>query len=392
MLPGLQQIRCGEILQRNVNARRKRARGRRFARHLPQRARDGEFRIADLDRVAHLGMELKEQAFVDEARPPWRKSAPPLAERFPSRRKREIAAERADGSEPGRIAPRKNGHGREAVATLLGSVGRHTQATIREGNAMLSFESNKGVRVLRRPDAARFPPRRRPRRRRRRPVAGRPDPPAARGRRRPIGDINCILLFLVGGPSQLDTWDLKPARPDNVRGPFRPIQTNVPGIEICEHFPLMAQMADRYAIVRSVHHQAAPIHETGHQMMQTGHLFRGGQEYPHYGSVVSHLRGREPSGLPPFVVAARPDRQHRRQRQPRPGGRLPRRRARAVLPARRPGRTASASPTSARPTASTRPGCRAARRCSTPSTTPSAPSTPPRRAARATTPTSRRSA
>jgi hypothetical protein len=77
-----------------------------------------------------------------------------------------------------------------------------------------------------------------------------------------IGDVNCILLFLVGGPSPLDTWDRKPDTPGNVRGPFKPIRTNVPGVSICEHFPRMATMADRYAILRSVHH-AAPIHETG---------------------------------------------------------------------------------------------------------------------------------
>jgi hypothetical protein len=119
-------------------------------------------------------------------------------------------------------------------------------------------------------------------------------------------DINCILLFLIGAPSQLDTWDLKPKAPDTVRGPFKPIKTNVPGVEICEHFPLMAKMADRYALLRSVHHKAAPIHETGHQMMQTGYLFRGAQEYPHYGSVLSHVRGRRPGGLPPFVVLPSP--------------------------------------------------------------------------------------
>jgi uncharacterized protein (DUF1501 family) len=122
----------------------------------------------------------------------------------------------------------------------------------------------------------------------------------------PSGEINCILLFLVGGPSHLDTWDLKPAAPDTVRGPFRPIPTNVPGIAIGEHFPLMARMADRYALLRSVHHQTAPIHETGHQLMQTGYLFRGGQEYPHYGAVVSHLRGPRPGELPPWVVLPGP--------------------------------------------------------------------------------------
>jgi uncharacterized protein (DUF1501 family) len=115
-------------------------------------------------------------------------------------------------------------------------------------------------------------------------------------------DINCILLFLVGGPSQLDTWDLKPDAPDTIRGPFRPIHTNVPGIDICEHFPRMARLADRYALIRSVHHDAAPIHETGHQLMQTGYLFRGGVEHPHYGAVLSYLRGPGSRGQRPFVV------------------------------------------------------------------------------------------
>jgi uncharacterized protein (DUF1501 family) len=119
-------------------------------------------------------------------------------------------------------------------------------------------------------------------------------------------DVNCILLFLVGGPSHLDTFDLKPNASDEVRGPFRPVKTNVPGVEICEHFPLMAKMADRYAILRSVHHKEAPIHETGHQLMQTGRLFRSGVEHPHYGSVVSHLRGQRSGGLPPFAVLPAP--------------------------------------------------------------------------------------
>lgn len=122
----------------------------------------------------------------------------------------------------------------------------------------------------------------------------------------PRKDINCILLFLVGGPSQLDTWDPKPDAPESIRGPFRPIATKVPGIRIAEHFPRMAQCAHRYALVRSVHHEEAPIHETGHQMMQTGHLFRGGREYPHYGAVLSHQRGPRVAGMPPFVVLPAP--------------------------------------------------------------------------------------
>jgi hypothetical protein len=118
-------------------------------------------------------------------------------------------------------------------------------------------------------------------------------------------ELSCILLFLVGGPSHLDTFDPKPNAPANVRGPFRPIATSVPGVQICEHLPLMARRADRFALVRSVHHTSAPIHETGHQWMQTGRLFRNGAEHPHYGAVLSHLRG-ERRGAPPFVVTPGP--------------------------------------------------------------------------------------
>jgi hypothetical protein len=127
------------------------------------------------------------------------------------------------------------------------------------------------------------------------------DPVRATTRTRVQGN-RCILLLLVGGPSQLDTWDPKPDAPDFIRGPFRPIATNVPGVQICEHFPRMARLADRFAILRSVHHEQAPIHETGHQLIQTGWLFREGLEYPHYGSVVSCLLGATKPGAPPFVV------------------------------------------------------------------------------------------
>ncbi len=65
-------------------------------------------------------------------------------------------------------------------------------------------------------------------------------------------DKNCILLFLVGAPSQLDTWDMKPDAPSEVRGPYKPIATNVPGISISEIFPRMATHADKFALLRSV--------------------------------------------------------------------------------------------------------------------------------------------
>jgi hypothetical protein len=118
-------------------------------------------------------------------------------------------------------------------------------------------------------------------------------------------DVNCIHLMLVGGPSQLDTWDPKPNAPVEIRGPYKAIRTNVPGIEISENFPRMARHADKYALIRSLYHTAAAVHDTGHQMMQTGRLFQGGIEYPNMGSVLAKLKG--PKGdVPPHVLMPRP--------------------------------------------------------------------------------------
>jgi hypothetical protein len=118
-------------------------------------------------------------------------------------------------------------------------------------------------------------------------------------------DVNCIMLMLVGGPSQLDTWDMKPNAPVEIRGPYKPIKTNVAGIEISENFPRMAKNADKYALIRSVYHTAAAVHDTGHQMMQTGRLFQGGIEYPHIGCVLAKLKG--PKGdVPPHVLMPHP--------------------------------------------------------------------------------------
>jgi hypothetical protein len=118
-------------------------------------------------------------------------------------------------------------------------------------------------------------------------------------------DVNCIMLMLVGGPSQLDTWDMKPDAPAEIRGPYKPIKTNVPGIEISENFPRMAKHADKYSIVRSMYHTAAAVHDSGHQMMQTGRIFQGGIEHPHIGCVLGKLKG--PNGdVPPHVLLPRP--------------------------------------------------------------------------------------
>ena len=117
----------------------------------------------------------------------------------------------------------------------------------------------------------------------------------------PARDVNCIQLMLVGGPSQLDTWDMKPAAPAAIRGPFKPIKTNVAGIEISEIFPRMARHADKFALLRSVYHTAPAVHDTGCQMMQTGRHFQGGLESPNYGSVLRFVKGAR-RNMPPNVL------------------------------------------------------------------------------------------
>jgi hypothetical protein len=79
----------------------------------------------------------------------------------------------------------------------------------------------------------------------------------------------CILLYMTGGPAQHETFDPRPNAREGIRGEFRPIATSVPGIQICEHLPLLAQQAQRYAILRSVFHDSAThgvgVHSIGHR-------------------------------------------------------------------------------------------------------------------------------
>ncbi len=116
----------------------------------------------------------------------------------------------------------------------------------------------------------------------------------------------CILVFLNGGPSQLDLWDMKPHAPAEVRGELSPIATNVSGIQVSELLPQMARHADKYKIVRTVTHDA-PVHTTAVYTMLTGtyHLTPAvdqtratPQDAPHLGSVYSLARGRQRRGLP----------------------------------------------------------------------------------------------
>jgi Protein of unknown function (DUF1501) len=122
---------------------------------------------------------------------------------------------------------------------------------------------------------------------------------------------SCILVFLLGGPSQQETFDLKPDAPAEVRGPFKPIATNVPGIQICEHLPLLARHADKYTIIRSAFNNggASDIHTDATYLALTGHRWPQVQNdgsparsdhHPCIGSVVSYLRpGMQ--GLPTSV-------------------------------------------------------------------------------------------
>lgn len=112
---------------------------------------------------------------------------------------------------------------------------------------------------------------------------------------------SAIMIFNLGAPSQLDTFDMKPDAPAEIRGPFKPISTKAPGIQISEIFPRHAQIADRFSLVRSCFHRGAAVHDAGWQIMQTGRQFQGGVNTPHVGSAIAYLLGRK-SDLPPHVV------------------------------------------------------------------------------------------
>ena len=115
---------------------------------------------------------------------------------------------------------------------------------------------------------------------------------------------SCIMIFNLGAPSQLDLFDMKPDAPREVRGPFKPISTKG-DFQISELLPLHAKHADKFSLVRSCYHTAAAVHDTGHQMMQTGRLFTGGNITPHAGCALEFLKGRR-SDLPAHVILPEP--------------------------------------------------------------------------------------
>lgn len=120
-------------------------------------------------------------------------------------------------------------------------------------------------------------------------------------------DTAVILLYLHGGPSQLETYDLKPDAPLEYRSVFRPMQTAVPGMDICELFPLQARLADRIALVRSVHHTMSSHSDGGIEVLTGKTLARpdptstSKSEHPCLGAIASKIRGFA-KVMPPYIA------------------------------------------------------------------------------------------
>ncbi|QDU61724.1 hypothetical protein Pan216_25870 [Planctomycetes bacterium Pan216] len=131
---------------------------------------------------------------------------------------------------------------------------------------------------------------------------------------KPDDERSAIMIFNLGAPSHLDTWDMKPEAPEEVRGPFKPIDTSASAYQVSEILPRMAKIADKVSLVRSCYHTAPAVHDTGHQMMQTGRLFSGGINSPHVGCVLDFLYGPR-TDLPTHIVLPEP--------MGRTGGNLP---------------------------------------------------------------------
>lgn len=117
-----------------------------------------------------------------------------------------------------------------------------------------------------------------------------------------------ILLYLHGGPSQLETYDLKPNAPSSYASLYRPIPTVVPGMEICELFPKQAALADKFSLIRSLHHDIG-IHSDGGIIVLTGKrpsqldpTSQSKSEHPDFGSVASRVRGMSADAVPPYVA------------------------------------------------------------------------------------------
>src|SRR5215471_11100005 len=114
---------------------------------------------------------------------------------------------------------------------------------------------------------------------------------------RPTSNKSVIMIYLPGGPSHMDMYDLKPDAPAEFRGEFRPIDTNVPGVRICQHFPMQARMWDKLACVRSI----VSVDEHSDTLVMTGYSDRENRtmNHPSFGAVLSRVRSG--ADVPQFV-------------------------------------------------------------------------------------------
>lgn len=119
---------------------------------------------------------------------------------------------------------------------------------------------------------------------------------------------SCVFIFLFGGPSHIDLWDMKPTAPTGIRGDFQPISTSVPGIQLCEHLPKLAQQMNQFCLLRSMTHHM-PVHGPACSEMYTGREYFGPpttdqalpQDWPSIASLVARF-GKSAGRLPPSIV------------------------------------------------------------------------------------------
>ncbi|CAN5162429.1 DUF1501 domain-containing protein [soil metagenome] len=128
------------------------------------------------------------------------------------------------------------------------------------------------------------------------------DNASAKGKK-PAKAVSCILLWMQGGPSHIDTFDPKPDAPAEIRGEFDTVATTLPGVRLSEHLPLLARQTDKFSIIRG-HEPKNGSHGTADHLMMSGHPFNASLAFPCFGSVVAKERGY-PGAMFPFVQLGR---------------------------------------------------------------------------------------
>ncbi len=129
-----------------------------------------------------------------------------------------------------------------------------------------------------------------------------------------VNDKAVILFYLAGGPSHIDTYDLKPDAVEEIRGPFGPISTTLPGWQVCELLPNHARIAKHVSVVRSISHNLS-VHDDATHWLQTGYPLLNarqvGQTHPSQGSIVAKTRGASRGGMPTYVCVPEDYRSHK---------------------------------------------------------------------------------